>query len=134
MLIRAKNEIFRHLYVKLTDRVTLWYLSGKVWTKQAETTLKSGPPRSVSVLNQQLYCCYGGAGVMIFQNDLQHKISMPTWDVDSVLDLTETSNGDVIIATSEGLHMYSNFGNFQQLLYLKLYHTDTRVLFVLVIL
>ena len=79
----------------------------KQWVKQAETPLPSSA-WGLRVINQQLWCCCGKAGIVVFDSELQQQRTIPAGDMDDVYDVTEMSNGDVIIAAHIGLYHDSN--------------------------
>ena len=69
------------------------------WVKQAETELP-GRPEGLRVINQQLWCCGGDAGIVIFDSELQQQRTIPAAKMGRVWDVAEMSNGDVIIAAT----------------------------------
>ena len=81
--------------------------STKQWMKQAEQKLFSGV-RGLRVINQQLWCCCRDAGIVVFDSELQQQCTIPAAGMDSVWDVAEMSNGDVIIAARTGLYHSSN--------------------------
>ena len=87
--------------------MTLKQASTKQWLKQAERQL-SAWPEALRVINQQLWCCCGDAGVLVFDGKLQHQRTVPLGDIEYVRDVAEMSNGDVIIAASNGLYHISD--------------------------
>ena len=104
--------------------MTLRQASAKQWVKRAEKELPCDP-QSLRVINQQLWCCCGGdAGIVVFDSELQQQRTIPAADMGDVYDVTEMSNGDVIIAAANGLyhsskgklHSMSHF--FQKCIYL----------------
>ena len=84
--------------------MTLKQASLKQWTKTAENKL---PPwhAGLRVINQQLWCCCGFAGIVVFDSELQQQRTVPRGDMDKLHDVAaEMSNGDVIIASGTGLY------------------------------
>ena len=83
--------------------MTLKPASRKQWVKQAETALPS-TPEGLRVINQQLWSCCKDAGIAVFDSELQQQRTIPAADMGDVYDVTEMSNGDVIIAAANGLY------------------------------
>ena len=83
--------------------MTLKQASLKQWTKTAENKL---PPwhAGLRVINQQLWCCCSDIGIVVFDTELQHQRVSPAFDIRWVQDVTEMSNGDVVIAALTGLY------------------------------
>ena len=79
----------------------------KQWMEQADTKLSS-KPKTLRVINQQLWCCCGDAGIVIVDSELQQQRTIPAGDMDDVCDVAEMSNGDIIIAARAGLYHSSN--------------------------
>ena len=75
--------------------------------EQADTKLSS-KPKTLRVINQQLWCCCGDAGIVIVDSELQQQRTIPAGDMDDVCDVAEMSNGDIIIAARAGLYHSSN--------------------------
>ena len=77
------------------------------WVKQAESEM---PPvfEGLRVINQQLWCCCGDVGIMVFDSELQQQRTIPAGGMGHVNDIAEMSNGDVIIAAENGLYLSSN--------------------------
>ena len=75
--------------------------------------------QSVRVINQQLWCCCDDAGIVNFDSELQQQRSIPADDIGKVFDVAEMRNGDVIIATDNGLYVYSSNGEWYQLILTK---------------
>ena len=92
--------------------------SMKQWVKQAEKEL-SPCPQGMRVINQQLWCCCDDAGIVNFDSELQQQRSIPADDIGKVFDVAEMRNGDVIIATDNGLYVYSSNGEWYQLILTK---------------
>ena len=67
-------------------------------------------PEAVRVINQQLWCCRGrDAGIVVVDSELQPQRRIwPGDDIKHVRDVAQTSNGDVIIAASNGLFHISD--------------------------
>ena len=79
----------------------------KQWVKQAETKLPPSP-LCLRVINKQLWCCCGKAGIVVFDTEHQQQRAIPADDMGYVCDVAEMSNGDVVIAASQGLYYRSN--------------------------
>ena len=79
----------------------------KQWVKQAEKKLPSRP-EGLRVINQQLWCCCGDAGIVVFDSELQHQRTIPAADMGWVYDVAKMRNDDVIIAAHTGLFCCSN--------------------------
>ena len=79
----------------------------KQWVRQAQKKLPSRP-QAVRVINQQLWCCCYDDGIVILDRELWHQNTISTADMGWVWDVAEMSNGDVVIATDDGLYHYSN--------------------------
>ena len=90
--------------------MTLKEASMKQWVKQAETPLPSMPER-LRVINQQLWCCCAGAGIVVFDSELQQQRTIPAGDMGCVYDVAEMSDGDVVIAASKGLYHIDDSGD-----------------------
>ena len=85
--------------------MTLKQASTNQWVKQAEAKLPVEPePRRLRVINQQLWCCCGDAGIVVFDSELQQQRTVPAGDMGMVDDVAEMSNGDVIVAATNGLY------------------------------
>ena len=88
--------------------MTLKQANTKQWVKQAEKKLPAWP-RSLRVMNQQLWCCCDDAGILVFDSELQQQRIIPAGDMKCVYDVAEMSNGDVIIAAGDnGLYHRCN--------------------------
>ena len=77
--------------------------STKQWVKQAEKKLPKWP-EGLRVINQQLWCCCGGDGIVVFDSEFQQQRTIPAGDMGYVFDAAEMSNGDVVIAAGTGLY------------------------------
>ena len=87
--------------------MTLNQASTKQWLKEAMKRLPRWA-RVLSVINQQLWCCCGDAGIVVFDSELQQQRTIPAADMGDVWDVAETTNGDVVIAATNGLHHRHN--------------------------
>ena len=87
--------------------MTLEHVSVKQWVRQAEVTLPS-ETAGLRVINQQLWCCCGNAGVVVFDSELQQQRTIPAGEMAKVNDVAEMSKGDVVIAANKGLYHISN--------------------------
>ena len=77
------------------------------WVKQAEKKLPQRS-RGLRVINQQLWCCCGDAGIVVFDSELQQQRTIPAGDMRYVRDVAQMSNGDVVIAAGNGLYHMSD--------------------------
>ena len=82
----------------------LKHASTKQWVKQAETKLPA-EPQALRVINQQLYCCCYGNGIVVFDSELQRQrnIQRPDMGYIRVYDIAVMSSGDTVVATRDGL-------------------------------
>ena len=87
--------------------MTLQQASAKQWVKQAEKKILKFS-QTLHVINQQLWCCRGGAGIAIFDSELQRLHTIPSGGMGRVCDVAETTNGDVIIAATKWLYHIRN--------------------------
>ena len=91
--------------------MTLRQASAKQWVKQAEEKLPVWSHQGLRVINQQLWCCCGDAGIVVFDSELQQQRAIPTAGMGDVFDVAEMSNGDVVIASgNNGLYHRYNGG------------------------
>ena len=59
---------------------------------------------SVRVINEQLWCCCEGDGIVVLDHsDLKQLRTIPAGDMGKVIDAADLPAGDVVIAASEGL-------------------------------
>ena len=82
----------------------------KTWTKCAETKLTFAA-RTLRVINQQLWCCCNKAGIVVFDTELQQQRVIPRGSMGGMHDVVKTSNGDLVVATSDGLYHTDDAGN-----------------------
>ena len=75
----------------------------KQWVKRSEEKLPS-EPLCLRVINQQLWCCCIDGGIVIFDSELQQQHTIPAGSMGHVNDVAEMSNGDVVIAATNGLY------------------------------
>ena len=87
--------------------MTLKQASTKQWLEQAEGKLP-GWPECLRVINEQLWCCCGDAGIVVFDSELQQQRTIPAGDMRYVRDVAQMSNGDVVIAAGNGLYHMSD--------------------------
>ena len=87
--------------------MTLKQASTKQWVKKAEEKLP-GWPECLRVINEQLWCCCGDAGLVVFDSELQPQRSLLVGDMKCIRDVAQMSNGDVIIAAATGLFHISD--------------------------
>ena len=92
--------------------MTLRQASAKQWVKQAEEKLPVWSHQGLRVINQQLWCCCGDAGIVVFDSELQQQRTVPTGAMGWVCDVTVMSNGDIVIAADEGLYYYGSNGEW----------------------
>ena len=82
--------------------MTFKKVSAKRWVKRAEKQLPA-MPLVLLVSNQQLWCCCGDAGIVVFDNNFQQQRIVRAC-ASYVYDVAEMSNGDVVIASADGLY------------------------------
>ena len=87
--------------------MTLKQASMKQWVKRAERLVPRWS-KGLRAINQQLWCCCAGAGIVIFDSELQQQRIIPADDMKYVHNVAEMSNGDVIIAAYTGLYHICN--------------------------
>ena len=87
--------------------MTLKQASTKQWVKQAEKKLQKFS-QGLRVINEQLWCCSSKASIVVFDSDLQKQRVIRTADMGRVCDVAETTNGDIIIASTNGLYCTGN--------------------------
>ena len=78
-------------------------LAGHTWLKQKEEKLPSRA-YALRVIKQQLWCCCGSDGIVIYDSDLQKQRTIPSGDMVGVFDVAEMSSGDLVIAADYGLY------------------------------
>ena len=86
--------------------MTLQQVRMKQWVKQAENRLPC--THGMRVINQQLWCYCGDAGIVVFDSELQQQRTIPAAEMGGVYGVAEMSNGDVVIAAGNGLHHRKN--------------------------
>ena len=91
--------------------MTLQQVRMKQWVKQAENRLPC--THGMRVINQQLWCYCGDAGIVVFDSELQQQHTTPAAVMSEVFDGAEMSNGDVVIAACNGLYHSSNGKHFK---------------------
>ena len=97
------------------------------WTKQTEVILPA-EPRALRVINRQLWCCCRGAGIVIYDNELQLKRVIPRGDMGEINDVAELDRDDIIIATLQGLYHYlDDGGNFLKVELVRLLLNETSI-------
>ena len=77
------------------------------WRKNEEKERPSNV-EGLRVIHQQLWCCCGDAGIVVFDSELQQQRTTPADDMGNVWDVAEMSNGDVVIAAHNGLYHMSD--------------------------
>ena len=95
------------------------------WKKETEKKLPARP-QALRVINQQLWCCCGVDGIVVFDSELQQQRTIPSPDLSIVYDVAEKSNGEVIIATHSGLYHSSKGQRYRQNAWLNL-HTCNKL-------
>ena len=76
----------------------------KRWLQGNSTELPNNClPSALRVINQQLWCCCGEAGILVFDSELKRNRTIPAGNMGGVHDVAEMSNGDVVIAAGHGL-------------------------------
>ena len=94
--------------------MTLKQASSKRWVQRAEIQLPASllgeelSYEGLRVINQQLWCCSGDAGIVVFDSELQQQRTIQAGDVGYVHDVAEMSNGDIVITARTGLYHSSN--------------------------
>lgn len=74
------------------------------WQKESEEKVPE-QPRSIRVIKQQLWCCLGEYGIVIYNADLEQQRTIPRLCfVSGVYDVAEIYNGDLVMATEHELH------------------------------
>ena len=75
----------------------------KPWVQHVESELSS-KPEALRVINQQLWCCCWGDGIVVLDHsDLKQLRAIPAGDMGSVRDVAELCDGGFVIAASKGL-------------------------------
>ena len=83
------------------------------WSKVAEGSLLP-TPYSISVVNDQLWCSCDEGGIVIYDTDLDllRMVSISGLGVNYVKDVAQMRNGDVVIATADGLYHFDSQSKF----------------------
>ena len=81
--------------------------------------VSSHPGDAVRVIKQRLWCCCDGTGIVVFDRELQHQRAVPASDMGKLQDVAEMSNGDVIIAASNGLYHTDATGQCHHLRHMR---------------
>ena len=79
------------------------------WVRHAVQKLPSAP-QALRVINEQLWCCCGAAGIVVFDSELGEQRTVAAADMGPFNDVAELSNGDVIIATDNWLYTKNSAG------------------------
>ena len=92
------------------DRCRFRDVTRKQWKKQVDVTV-TAIPLSLRVIKRQLWACCFESGIIVFDRDLKQQRVIPvhkptTW----ISDVAAMSNGDVIIATDQGIYQTHNEG------------------------
>ena len=107
MMFRSRTKHYCVKFVAfqpdLSVHSALGALTRKTWKKCAERKLSS-TPKTLRVINQQLWCCCNKAGIIVFDADLQQQRVIPRGRMGEVHDVAVLSNGDLVIATLYGLY------------------------------
>ena len=99
------------MMLKHVSASQLKHVNVRQWVRQTQTRLTSSWPRGLRVINEQLWCCCGDAGIVIVDSELQQQqqqLSMSSADMGNVYDVAEMSNGDVVIVAGNGLYHRCN--------------------------
>ena len=80
------------------------------WAEQCHDDLPASPA-GLRAINQQLWCCCREAGIVVFDRELQLLYLLLCDGMGNVCDVAEMSNGDVVIAASNGLFHTDNAGS-----------------------
>ena len=72
------------------------------WIKEKEFQLPASP-YAVRVINEQIWCCCTGSGIIVFDSDLQKQESIEIEGITFVRDIASMSNGDIVVAHAKGL-------------------------------
>ena len=83
--------------------MTLKQASMARWVKQTEKEL-TALLLAARVIDEQLWCCCGFAGIVIVDSELQQQRTLPAACMSYVFDVAKMSSGDVVIAASQGLY------------------------------
>ena len=89
--------------VVIQNRLTLLAASKYQWVKQVETQLPARP-KALRVINKQLWCCCGDAGVVVLSGGLGTLRTIPRGDRGRVNDVCELRGDKFASATSTGLY------------------------------
>ena len=81
----------------------LWPITDRKWVACAATKLPSRP-KSLKLINQQLWCCCGWSGIVVFDIKRHHQFNIARGEMGKVYDVAQMSNGNVLIATPSGLY------------------------------
>ena len=73
------------------------------WVKQTEKEL-TALLLAARVIDEQLWCCCGFAGIVIVDSELQQQRTLPAACMSYVFDVAKMSTGDVVVAASQGLY------------------------------
>ena len=82
----------------------------KQWVKLSQDDLPASPA-GLRFINQQLWCCCYDAGIVVFDRELQLLHLLLCDGMGDVWDVAAMSNGDVVIAASNGLFQADITGN-----------------------
>ena len=58
----------------------------------------------IRVISGQLWCCCGFSGIVILNAELQQQRKIPCGDMESVIDVAQARDDDVIIAARRGVY------------------------------
>ena len=89
---------------QFSGKLTISGLREKRWIKSAQADLPQAGYGGLRVIKQQLWCCCGEAGIMVFDSALQKQRIIPVQAMKGVNDVAEISNGDVLIAAWQGIY------------------------------
>ena len=88
----------------IQEHLTLLTASKHQWVKHDETQLPARP-KALCVINKQLWCCCGDAGVVVLSGGLGTLRTIPPGDRGRINDVCELTGDKFAIATSTGLYL-----------------------------
>ena len=94
-------QVARHELLNVES--ALWPITDRKWVACAATKLPSRP-KSLKLINQQLWCCCGWSGIVVFDIKRHHQFNIARGEMGKVYDVAQMSNGNVLIATPSGLY------------------------------
>ena len=99
-----KSSVFLLTQITDTSVATLSFAKSleNQWIKEKEFELPA-EPRSVRVINEQIWCCCCSSGIIVFDSDLKKLESFAIEGTTWVNDVARMSNGQIVIADGTGL-------------------------------